>query len=422
MSLLEAPVARDPAGERTLPGWGAMIGAACLPALASYLAAGAVVTALSAAAGADGSPAWLARAAAMTWLVAHHVPLTIDGAPLGVLPLLPTLLVGVLVARGAARLATRSGIHRPAEAGWVSGTFAGTHGVLGAVLALTATPAAVTADPALAALGCALVAGVSAGIGLTGPCGLFSAALRQAPSWVRPGVEAGLWGLAVLLTAGLATVVLALGVSAPAVVQVSGSDVGSALGLTALSLGYLPNAAIAGVSWLAGPGFSIGALWSSPLAGHTAPLPAFPLLAAVPQGQVQAWWCVALAVPLLVGAAVGRRCVPAADELPRRLRVLVPAAAVPAAGSALLGALAGGQLGAAAFDPVNIPFGTLMLAVLAATLVGGSAAALLVPSTAREAPGTHPEPAASTPAKATASPVTDADHDTAAPDEEGGLQ
>jgi hypothetical protein len=41
----------------------------------------------------------------MGWLAAHHVPLTIDGASLGVLPLLPTLLVGALVARGAAELA-----------------------------------------------------------------------------------------------------------------------------------------------------------------------------------------------------------------------------------------------------------------------------------------------------------------------------
>src|SRR5262249_786818 len=163
-----------------------MIGTAFLPALASYLAAVVMVAALTAAAGVDTSTGWLARAGAMGWLAAHHVPLTIDDAPLGVLPLLPTVFVGWLVARGAAGLGVRSGIHQPADAGWVAGTIAGTHGILGAVLALTATPATVTADPAQAVVACALVAGVSAGIGLARPCGLVPAALRQAPDWVRP--------------------------------------------------------------------------------------------------------------------------------------------------------------------------------------------------------------------------------------------
>ena len=379
-----SPVSRDPAGEGTRPGWGTLswsvrISAACLPATISYLVIAAVLATLTAAGGAQSSVAAAARVGAMGWLAAHHVPLTIDGATLGVLPLLPTLLLGALVARGAARVAVRSGLHQAADAGWVAGAIAGTHGVLGAVLALVATPVTVTADPALAAVACALVAGTAAVVGLVRPCGLLPVALRQAPDWVRPGVDTGLWGLAVLLATGLTTVLIALVVSAPEVVQLSGSDVGSALGLTVLSLGYLPNAVIAGLSWLAGPGFSIGALSISPFAVHAAAVPAVPLLAALPQGPAQPWWGVWLAVPLLVGAAVGRRCAAAAPEWPQRLRVLSVAAAVMALGSALLGALAGGRLGAAAFDPVEIPFGLLMAAVLAATLLAGSAATLLVP-------------------------------------------
>lgn len=361
---------------------------ACLPAVASYLAAVVALAMLAAAGGADSSVAGVARAGAVGWLAAHHVPLTIDGAPLGVLPLLPTLLLGALVARGAAGVAARSGIHQPVDAGWVAGVIAGIHGVLGAVLALAATPATVTVDPALAAVGCALVAGVAAGLGLVRPCGLLPAALRQAPGWVRPGLAAGLWGLAALLTAGLVTVLIALVVSAPEVAQMSGSDAGSALGLTVLSLGYLPNAAIAGLSWLAGPGLSVGALSVSPLAVHAGPVPAVPLLAALPQGPMQPWWGAVLAVPLLVGAAVGRRCAPTGCDLPQRLRVLGVAAMVLALGSAVLGALAGGRLGAAAFDPVDVPFGSLAVAVLAATLLGGCAAMLLPSPAAGAAPST----------------------------------
>jgi hypothetical protein len=351
--------------------------AACLPAAISYLAAAAVFATLTAAGGAEASVAWAARVGAMGWLAAHHIPLTIDGASLGVLPLLPTLLVGALVARGAAGLAARSGLHQPEDAGWVAGAIAGTHGVLGAVVALLATPVTVTADPALAAVACALVAGTAAVVGLARPCGLLPGALRQAPEWVRPGVDAGLWGLGVLLAAGLTTVLIALVVSALDVVQLSGSDPGSAFGLIVLSLGYLPNAAIAGLSWLTGPGFSIGALSISPFAVHAGPVPAVPLLAALPQGPARPWWIVSLAVPLLVGGAVGRRCVVAGGERPQQIRILGMAATVMGLGSAVLGALAGGRLGAAAYDPVDIPFGMLMVAVLASTLLGGGAAILL---------------------------------------------
>ncbi len=396
MSLLLSPVPDAPATGgtspgRTSPGWGATLGTACLPAVAGYLGVVALLALLGVASGAtggaEGSVAGVARAGAVGWLVAHQAPLTIDSltvdpltmdpAPLGVLPLLPTLLLGALVARGAARVGSRCGIHTPTDAGWVAAAIAGTHGVLGAVLALVATPATVTADPLHAALGCALIAGVAAGLGLARPCGLLPAALRRAPGWVRPGLVAGVWGLAVLLTAGLAAVLTGLVGSAPEVVQMSGSDVGSVLGLTVLSIGYLPNAAIAGLSWLAGPGFSIGALSVSPVSMVAGPVPAVPLLAALPQGPVQPWWGVALAVPLLVGAAIGRRCATAAPDLVGRLRVLGVAATVLALGSAVLATLAGGRLGAAAFDPVDVPAGSLAVAVLGATLLGGCAVTLL---------------------------------------------
>ncbi|HEY6423429.1 MAG TPA: DUF6350 family protein [Pseudonocardiaceae bacterium] len=392
MSLPSTLPSGDTAGGRARPGWGATMGAACLPAVAGYLGAVALLALLTAAAnGSRSSLAGAAQAGAAGWLVAHHVPLTVDGAPLGVLPLLPTLLIGVLVARGAARVGSRSGIQTPADAGWVAAAIACTHGVLGAVLALLAVPVTVTADPGQAAVGCALVAGVAAGLGLAQRCGLLPAALRRAPGWVRPGLVAGGWGLGVLLTAGLATVLVALVMSAPAVVQASGSDAGSALGLTVLSIGYLPNAAIAGLSWLAGPGFSVGALSVSPVAIHAGPVPTIPLLAALPQGPVQPWWGVVLAVPLLVGAAVGRRCVAAGPDLVSRLQVLGAAAAVVALGSAMLATLAGGRLGGAAFDPVDVPAGALAVAVLAATLLGGGAATLLS-SPAQPPPATDPPP------------------------------
>lgn len=383
MNLLLSPVSRaEPAAEGSQPGWGALLGVACLSVLLCYLAVAVLLAALTATAGAVSSVPWLARVAAMGWLAAHHIPLTIDGAPLGVLPLLLMLLLGALVARGAAGAAKRFGIHQPADAGWVAGVIAGVHGTSGAVLALVATPETIVVDPALAAVGCAVVAGTAAGIGLAQPCGLLPAVLRQAPGWVLPGLFIGLWGLAVLLTAGLATVLIAVTVSASDVIRTLGPDAASAFGLTVLSIGYLPNAAIGALSWLAGPGFSLGGLSVSPFAVQAAPVPTVPLLAALPLGPPESWWIAALAMPLLTGAAVGRRCA-TGRELPERLRVLGVASTVIALGSAVLALLAGGRLGAAAFTPVDVPAGPLAVALLATTLLGGGATTLLSPARQR---------------------------------------
>jgi hypothetical protein len=57
--------------------------------------------------------------------------------------------------------------------------------------------------------------------------------------------------------------------------------------------------------------------------------------------------------------------------------VLGVAATVLALGSAVLATLAGGRLGAAAFDPVEVPAGSLAVAVVGATLLGGCAVTLL---------------------------------------------
>jgi hypothetical protein len=65
------------------------------------------------------------------------------------------------------------------------------------------------------------------------------------------------------------------------------------------------------------------------------------------------------------------------------------AATTLAVGCAVLGAMAGGRLGAAAFDPVDVPFGALAAAVLATTLLGGGVAMLL---SFRGRPEADPEP------------------------------
>lgn len=76
----------------------------------------------------------------------------------------------------------------------------------------------------------------------------------------------------------------------------------------------------------------------------------------------------------------------------------------------MLDALAGGRLGAAVFDPVDVPAGTLAVAVLAAMLLGGGAVALL------SSPGLPTEPSTFGAADSIdTDPNSDTDQDAAPP-------
>jgi hypothetical protein len=83
---------------------------------------------------------------------------------------------------------------------------------------------------------------------------------------------------------------------------------GELLGGIAITLGQLallPNLVIWSASWLVGPGFAIGTgSLVSPLGTQLGPLPALPVLGALPSGEF-AFGFVGLLVPLVVGFLVG---------------------------------------------------------------------------------------------------------------------
>ena len=106
------------------------------------------------------------------------------------------------------------------------------------------------------------------------------------------------------------------------------------LALLLAGLALLPNAAVWGAAWLAGPGFAVGVGTAVGPFGHElGPVPSLPLLAALPGGGVPEWVAVlVLAVPVLAGAGCRR---------PRRARARAP---VTAAGRTALEAAAAGPL------------------------------------------------------------------------------
>jgi hypothetical protein len=308
-------------------------------------------------------------AAGPGWLAAHHVPLHLGGAQLGVLPLLPTLLVVLLVARAAARAAQRLDLDQPGQARLVVFSIAGTHAVAGAVIALLMGNGPVRATPAVAFFGCAAVSGLAATIGVARRCGLLAAALDRLDHATLRGLRAGLVAVFALVAAGAAVLAAGLALNwgdTRALFHQTGPSVGAGVGMWLLCVGYLPNAVIGALSFLLGSGVSIGGAVAGPLQYTGGPVPAIPLLAALPHRALP-WLPALLLIPVLVGVAVGWLCRTTAPRWSTRVRAVGVAALEVAVTGLVLAALAGGRLGSGPFDPVTVPAG--LLAVLAFCLV-----------------------------------------------------
>ena len=218
-------------------------------------------------------------------------------------------------------------------------------------------------------VGGALVAGAGALCGVLGECSLPAEWSVRIPSWAGPAGRAAGVAAAGLTAVGAGLLTVDLVLSAPALAgayRAIAPTASAGLGLTLLAVGYLPNAVVAAVGWALGPGVAVGAASSSPVAAIAGARSSIPLLAALPSTPPPGW---AVAVPvlpmlvgLLVGASVGRSC---GDGSRDRVPAAIGAAGLTALGAGLLAVLAGGRLAAGPFDPITVPAGELVLAVLA---------------------------------------------------------
>ncbi|MEV4007052.1 DUF6350 family protein, partial [Actinomadura sp. NPDC049753] len=146
--------------------------------------------------------------------------------------------------------------------------------------------------------------------------------------------------------------------------------------LLLVELAFLPNAAIWGMAYAVGPGFSVGAGTSvSPTGVFLDAVPAFPPLAALPQpGPAPAISLLALAAPFVAGAVGGVLTI---RSLPSPVSEGAPlwgfvSGALTGAVAALLSALAGGPLGGGRMATVGPS--AWQVGLLAALEVGISAA------------------------------------------------
>ncbi|MCE7000499.1 DUF6350 family protein [Saccharothrix sp. S26] len=332
----------------------------------------------STAAHASFSTTGVLTAAAPGWLVAHHVPLRFDGGQLGLLPLLPTALVMLLVYRAAAGAADRLGLFEPLQARSVVFSIAGAHAAVGGLIAfLMGDEGPVRATPAVAFFGCAVVSGVAAVAGVAQRCGLVEVVFERVDPVARRGLRAGAMALFALAAAGASVLALGLAFSwstTAVLFDQSGGTVGTGLGIWLLCLAYLPNAVVGALSYVVGAGFSIGSVVVGPLEFAAGPVPAVPLLAALPQEQA-GYLPLVLVLPGVIGVLVGFSLRDAAATPRARVRAVLVAAVTAGVGTLVLAAVAGGALGGGVFNPVTIPAGLLAVLTFGWTTVPGAVVA-----------------------------------------------
>ena len=365
----------------------ALRSAAARAAAAARVAAGSALAALwvvalagwySSDGGGHGSTTAALRVGTDAWLLAHGSGLALRGAEVTAVPLGLTALSALLCWRSA-RWAGAAGVEDLRSAGHAAVVLAGVYAVVATVAALlTAVPGA-TPSALRAFTGALLLAGTSAAAGLVSGAGLRGRVRSWLPVAVRSAAHGGL--VTVLLTCAAAAVVVLASLAwhaaaAARVVERLDGGVSGALFTVLVSLLLLPNAVGLTGSWLLGPGFAVGTgTVVAPSAVVLGPVPAVPLLAALPgSGTPSPWLGVVLAVPLLAGGVgawrAGRR-LPTASWVHGALRGLA-AGAVAAVALTVVVALAGGAVGPGRMADVGAPLGEVLLLALAAFAAGGA--------------------------------------------------
>lgn len=356
------------------------------------------------------------RAAVDVWLLGHGVDVTfvLDadlatalGMPAAGEPVRVTIaLLGFALL--TLLLGVRAGSRIDETGHPVIGTAVGVGVVASLSVALTWSVLHDAARPSLvqAALLPGLVFGAGIVVGLVrggGARGRIALRLRDRLDGVSPVLRAG---AAAALRAGVAAVALTVAVAAVAVAalivvrfatliglyEALHTEVVGGIALTLAQLALLPNLVLWGAAWLLGPGFAIGVGSSvSPVGTSLGPVPALPVLGALPTGD-PAFGFVGLLVPVvagfLAGVAVRPALVRALDRVGPLVTVGVGVAAGIVAGvlAGFLAAASGGSAGPGRLADVGPD--ALVVALVAAAEFGvaitlGLAAASRMPSRAR---------------------------------------
>ncbi|RBY91685.1 hypothetical protein DQ244_10325 [Blastococcus sp. TBT05-19] len=254
--------------------------------------------------------------AARLWLLAQGAELTLPTGPLVLAPLLLTLLVSWGLS-WAGRVSVRAlggddGGGRVVRA--VGGVVA-LHVGLTLLVALLAGGGDVGVGWLRTAVGPLVLALLAVGWGAGRESDLLDVVLDRLPGAFRPVLRGVLAGLFTAFALASCVVAIALAGDTSGYAAVSGSLGGAAagaVGLVGLGALLLPNASLAVLGLAAGPGFSVGTGTLVSVHGVTlGPVPALPLLAALPDTQAVplvafASQVIPVVAGLVAGTTVGR--------------------------------------------------------------------------------------------------------------------
>lgn len=328
-------------------------------------------------AGAHGDTTDALRVGADAWLVGHGSHLELTGLPIGITPLAITLVLVLGAFRGgrwAARHAVETADDRVLGAGVAA--FTGAYVVTAVLVCVLATETGATPGLGRTVLGAVLVAVLAGGLGLAVGTDRYDAWVALVPSWAREVAVAAATGALALVAAGAVLVGVSLLFSlneASAVLSSLDLSTGDTLTYTVVTALLAPNLALLGSAYLLGPGFAIGTgTVVSPTSVSLGAIPAFPVLAALPEeGPTPGWLVVLIGVPA-VAAAYGVLATGGA-LLPYDLAAIRGAAAGLLAGVlvTLAISLAGGALGTGRLTEIRAPSAEVLVFATGTMSVGG---------------------------------------------------
>lgn len=318
------------------------------------------------------------RVGADAWLLAHGSQLGLETATISALPLGLTAFCAYVTFRLGSWAGATSAVDdlRVVLTGAVC--LAGVYGVVAVLTAVLASLPSAQPHLGLSFLGSFVLALVSGGAGVVSGSGRWPDWRRAVPESVLVAVTGAGTVVLLMVLAGSVLVAIALlldfGTAANVLSRLH-VDVPGGLLYTLLVATVAPNAVLLGGAYLVGPGFAVGAgTMVSPGVVVLGPVPAFPLLAALPDEGVASPWTTLLAAVPVVVAAVAAGLTLRRFPVPQYELGAIRGASVGALGAVVFtGAafLAGGSVGPGRMSEVGVPLGQTLVASLAAMGVGG---------------------------------------------------
>lgn len=300
-----------------------------------------------------------AQVGLQAFLVGHGASLTLDWGVLGLVPLGLTALPAWLLMRAGAALARRRGVKTLPELAEAVAAITVVYAVLALLLATLANSAAASATPLRAAVGAGVLAAAASTVGVVRVSGLGRLPIAVIPGPRRAVAAAVTAGCLALAAGGALALAIALAVDTGRYAELSRAVAPTwtgAAGLALAGLLLLPNAVVFAASAGVGPGFSIG---QGTVVGafdvHLDTVPAFPLLAALPDGSQPPY--ATLLIPVIAGVVIGVILIHRLDPDDERGPVMAGAWA------GLCGVLAAAVLGVAAYAAGG-PLGSGQLATI----------------------------------------------------------